>query len=187
MPASPNSRAEDQFVLLGVVTGAIGIRGELRVKTFTDMPESLADYGSLIMGAGGQEKAVRSVRVVKGGVGLFLDGVADRNAAEALKGTELGITRATLGETEDDEEFFYIDLMGLEVRDADGTALGLVKAVHDYGGGAVLELDLNDKPKTDLVPFRKETVPQVDLEGGFLVVLETEWLGEAPEEEGEGE
>jgi len=183
----------EQFICLGVIASPIGVRGEVRVKTFTDEPEGLADYGTLITGPGttgqgGREIDVRAVRVVKGGVGIFLDGITDRDAADALKGTELGVYREALGGTEDDETFYHVDLIGLEVRDMGGETIGDVKTVHDFGGGDVLELNLTVSEKTELVPFRKETIPEVDIEGGFLVLAETAWLGEGPEkEEGEGE
>jgi 16S rRNA processing protein RimM len=178
----------EQFICLGVIASPIGIRGEVRVKTFTDEPEGLADYGTLITGSEGREVDVLAVRVVKGGLGMFLEGVTDRDAADALKGTELGVYREALGGTEDDETFYHVDLIGLEVRDMGGETIGDVKTVHDFGGGDVLELNLTANVKTELVPFRMETVPEVDIEGGFLVLAETAWLGESPEkEEGEGE
>ena len=182
-----SSMADDQFVCLGVIASAIGVRGEVRVKTFTETPFGLTDYGNLTGNPGGQKLEIVGLREVKGGAGVFLDGITDRDAAEALKGMELGVGRDALGETEDDEMFYHVDLMGLEVRDADGIALGTVKAVHDFGGGDVLELQVEAQDKTELVPFNKDTVPEVNMEGGFLVLLETAWLAVGQSSEGEGE
>ncbi|MEE8305641.1 MAG: ribosome maturation factor RimM [Gammaproteobacteria bacterium] len=178
---------DEDFVCLGVVTGAIGVKGEVRVKTFTETPGGLVEYGALITRPDGRSVDVLSIRVVKDGAGVFLDGTTDRDAAEALKGTELGIIRDALGETDEEGSFFHVDLIGLLVQDEDGNPLGDVKSVHDFGGGDVLEIRLDGQEKTELVPFRTETVPTVNVEAGFLVLRETQWLETGKNREGEGE
>jgi 16S rRNA processing protein RimM len=178
--------AED-FVCLGAVIGAIGVKGEVRIKTFTETPEGLVDYGTLTTRPGGRTVDIVSIRVVKDGVGVFLDGIADRDAAAALKGTELGVIRGALGETEEEDSFFHVDLIGLAVHDESGARLGDVKQVHDFGGGDVLEIRLDGQEKTELVPFQLDTVPVVNLEAGFLVLCETQWLETGKDREGEGE
>ncbi len=178
---------DESFVCLGVVIGAIGVKGEVRIKTFTETPEGLVDYGTLTTRPGGQTVDIMSIRVVKDGVGVFFDGIADRDAAAALKGTELGVIRDALGATEEEDTFFHVDLIGLAVRDQSGTTLGTVTQVHDFGGGDVLEIKLGGQEKTELVPFQTETVPEVNIEAGYLVLRETQWLETGKDRKGEGE
>ena len=177
----------DRFICLGVVTGAIGVRGEVRVKTFTETPKTLANYGDLISEDGRAHFSVQAIREVKGGAGVRLEGIADRDAALALKGTLLGVDREALSEIDDEETFYHVDLIGLEVRNEEGQRLGAVKAVHDYGAGDVIEFTLDDNPKTELLPFRKETVPEVKIEDGYLTIAMPEMVEAREEEEGEGE
>lgn len=184
MSGSPDSR----FICLGIVASAIGVRGEVRIKTFTETPVGLADYGTLRAEPSGRMLEIQAIRDVRGGAGVFLKGIADRNAAEALKGLELGVDRDDLGDTEDEETFFHVDLIGLDVKDKDGNILGDVKAVHDFGGGDVLELNLTAETKTELVRFNKQNVPVVDIEGGFLVIHDVVMLAGGDEKkEGDGE
>ncbi|MDX1581431.1 MAG: ribosome maturation factor RimM [Alphaproteobacteria bacterium] len=185
-PPGPALSGDEQFVTLGVITGVIGIRGDLRVKVFTESPEALGEYGPLMLGPGGEARRVKSVAAVKGGARLHLEGVETREAAEALKGTELCVARAALGEPEDEETYYHVDLIGLRVEDEAGAVLGRVRAVFDFGAGDVLDIDFEDRSVKDMVPFTKEAVPQVDLAGGRMVVRMPDVL-EADEDEGETE
>jgi 16S rRNA processing protein RimM len=163
------------------------VRGEVKVKTFTETPEGIAAYGPLTGDPGGRVFRVKALRTVKDGVVARLDGIADRDAAEALKGTRLCVTRAALGEPEEEDSFFHVDLVGLRAEDETGQRLGTVVAVHEFGAGDMLEVRLGDTDegdtgKTALVPFRREAVPVVDVKGGRVVVrLDDE------DEEAEGE
>lgn len=154
--------------ILGVIVGAIGVRGEVRVKTFTETPETLGDYGPLSDETGERSFRIKGLRPAKAGAALKLEGIDDRDAAEALKGTNLCVPRSALGEPEDDDTFYHVDLIGLVVEDEGGTALGMVKAVHDFGAGDLLDVRLNDGGAA-LVPFTKAAVPVVDIRGGRLV------------------
>jgi 16S rRNA processing protein RimM len=167
----------DGLVCLGAVAGAHGVRGEVKVKTFTEEPEGLAAYGPLTAVPGGRTYRVRSVRPAKGGAVVRLEGVTDREAAEALKGTQLCVSREALGETEEEDIFFHADLIGLVADDEAGRRIGTVTAVHDFGAGDMLEVLLDETGKSVFVSFRRETVPEVDVKGGRLVVR--------PDEEGE--
>jgi len=169
----------DRLICLGVVTGAIGVRGELRVKVFTETPEGIADYGPLLT-ADGRRFEVKALRPAKGGVALRLKGIDSRDAAEALKGTELCVPRSAMGATADEDEFFYVDLIGLAAEDEAGMALGKVTAVHNFGAGDLLDIRLQATGKTVMLPFTRDTVPVVDIGGGRVVVR-------LDEEEGEGE
>lgn len=156
-------------IIIGVVGAAQGIRGEVRVKPFTDDPMALGDYGALYS-ADGRRFEVLDLRVAKTVVVVRFRGINDRNAAEALKGTELFIDRASLPDDELDEgEYFHADLEGLEAWDAEGQFWGTVSGVLDFGGGDLLEL--RDKGKKPMViPFTLAAVPQVDIGKGRILV-----------------
>jgi len=159
-------------ILLGVVIGAQGLSGEVKVKTFTESPESLGAYGAL-HAKDGREFVVRAARAAKAGVAIVrLEGVVDRNEAEKLKGTELFVTREVLPAT-DAEEFYHADLVGLAVHDTEGRALGTVRAVHNFGAGDVIEIAQPDGGDM-ILPFTHEIVPVVDVKAGRIVVATPE-------------
>ena len=155
-------------VLMGVVTGAHGVRGLVRVKSFAASPDGIAAYGPLEDEAGTRRFALELAGAVKGVLLARIDGVADRNAAERLKGTRLYLPRTALPQP-GEEEYYHADLLGLAVVLRDGTPLGRVCAVHAYGAGEGLEVARSDG-RTVIVPFTSAAVPEVDLAGGRLVV-----------------
>lgn len=156
-------------IQLAVIGAAHGIRGEVRVKTFTDDPLAVADYGQLY-DAQGKAYEVLEVRSAKNVIVVRFKGINDRNAAEALNGTELFIDRSQLPDDElDEDEFFQTDLIGLEALDADGKSYGVVSAVFDFGGGDLIELSLKGK-RPMLIPFTEAAVPEIDFEAGTIRV-----------------
>ena len=162
------SRPENP-IQLAVIGAAHGIRGEVRVKTFTDDPLAIADYGLLYDGQG-KAYEVLEARSAKTVVVVRFKGVNDRNAAEALNGTELFIDRSQLPDDElDEDEFFQTDLIGLEALDADGKSYGGVSALFDFGGGDLIELSLKGK-RPMLIPFTEAAVPEIDFEKGTIRV-----------------
>lgn len=177
-PAGTDRDAETgQSVLLGVVVGAHGIRGQLRIRSFTGEPAAIFGYGALLGkrrdGEAGRSLTLRPVGTAKGGkpkgdvVMATLDGVADRTAAEALKGLRLYIGRDALPALEEDE-FYHADLIGLAVDQVAGGRLGTVKALHDFGAGDVLEVT-REEGGSVFLPFTRAVVPVVDIAGGRLV------------------
>ena len=163
-------------VLLGVIIGAQGIRGEVKVKSFTGDPEAVGDYGPL-HDAKGRDFRLKVHRLAKGDVVVAsIRGVGDRNAAEALKGTELYVARDALPQPEDGE-FYYTDLVGLRVATTDGRELGTVGAVHNFGAGDMLEVK-TEGGRSAMVPFTDDAVPEVDIAGGRVVVDPAFWLGD---------
>lgn len=162
--------SDDNRVLLGYIAGAHGIRGEVLVKSFTDDPADIAAYGPLSNEAGTRTVTLTKVRVATKGVIAMVEGVADRDAAEALKGTQLYVERAMLPEPEDDE-FYYEDLIGLDVVTTDGTTIGTVVAIQNYGAGDLIEYRLVGQKRTELLPFIEKFVPEVDLEAGRVTVV----------------
>lgn len=166
------------MVLLGVVIGAQGIRGEVKVKTFTADPAALGDYGPLVDAKTGKAVALKVRRVAKGDVVIAaIKGVEDRNAAEAMRGTELQVPRSALPQA-DEGEFYYADLVGLAAATPEGRQLGTVVAVHNFGAGDMLEVR-TDAGHTAMVPFSDAAVPQVDLAARQVLVDPAFWLGDA--------
>jgi 16S rRNA processing protein RimM len=165
-------------ILLGAVIGAQGLKGEVKVKTFTDNPEHLGAYGAL-HAKDGRTFTVRAVRASKGDIAVAsLEGVADRSAAEALKGTELFVDRDALPPP-DDEEYYHADLIGLAVYDSEDRLLGTVSGLHNFGAGDVIAIARSDGSEL-ILPFTREIVPVVDIKEKRIVVA-------APEESEEGE
>ena len=173
-PAKP-AQAEPpraKTVCLGRIVGAHGVRGIVRVQSYTANPDDLTAYGALSDATSGRRFALSITGRVKGLLLARIEGVDDRNTAEALRGTELHIARAALPPTEG-EEYYHVDLVGLSVESATGDALGRVSAIHDHGAGPIVEIQPPDGPSA-LVPFTREHVPTVDIEAGRMVVADAE-------------
>lgn len=162
----------DKRILLGEITGAHGIRGEVLVRAYTGDPEAIADYGPLTDAAGAAPLTLKVLRLTpKGAVIARVKGIADRNGAEALKGRKLFVARGAMPEPDDADDFYYADLIGLAAVDVDGRALGEVVAVHNYGASDLLEIRLSGTKKTELIPFTKAVVPVIDLHGRRVTVV----------------
>lgn len=156
-------------ILMAVVGAAQGLRGEVRVKTFTADPLALGDYGNL-RSMDGRMFEILDIREAKTVVIVRFRGINDRNAAEALNGLELYIERDALPDDElEEDEFYYADLEGLEVYDAEGQHYGAVTGVYDFGAGDLLELKGPGK-RPVLIPFSEAAVLEIDLEGGRILV-----------------
>jgi 16S rRNA processing protein RimM len=158
-----------QPVLVGIVGAPQGIRGEVRVRPYTEEPGALADYGALYAGDG-RRFEVLSARDAGTVVILRLRGVNDRNAAEALRGLELFVDRTALKDDDlEEDEFFHADLEGLEAVDAEGRSWGVVTAVFDFGAGDLLELKAPGR-KSVVIPFSLPAVPEVDIANGRILI-----------------
>ena len=160
----------DRLVKLGVFGAAQGLRGELRVKSFTDDPKAIASYGALTDGVGGRVFALKCVRALKEDmIVVRVDGVDDRDAAEALTGIELFARRAQLPPP-GEGEYYHHDLIGLKASTPKGEILGEVVAVLNYGAGDILEIAPEDGGETLLAPFNAGVVRQVDFDAGRIIV-----------------
>lgn len=159
-----------RLILLGQITGAHGIRGEVLVRTFTQMPQTIAAYGPLTDSAGNNPLTLKIVRLSDKGVVARIQEVKDRNAAEALRGRQLYVAREKLPEAAHGQ-YYHADLIGLTAVTRDGTAFGHVADVLNFGAGDLLEIKIAGKNETELVPFTNAAVPEVDLERGLLVVV----------------
>jgi 16S rRNA processing protein RimM len=161
---SPNPRR----LCIGIVTGAHGVKGAVRVKSFTADPADLDAYGPVSDAGGTRRFGLRVIGMVKGSVLAEIEGVTDRDAAEALKGLQLHVERDRLPPPEPDE-FYHADLIGLRALLADGTSLGRVTGLHDFGAGESVEI-IGPKGETMLVPFTRAAVPEIDLTAGTLTI-----------------
>ncbi len=157
-------------ILLGHIAGAHGIRGEVLIKTYTAAPENVGAYGPLSDESGTRTFNLKSARATQKGVVARLQGVDDRNAAEALKGIALYIERDRLPAAVDGE-FYHADLIGLAAVDGDGKPFGEIVAVQNYGAGDLLEVRLAGAGRTELVPFTDAAVPAVDIAARRVVVI----------------
>ncbi|TPW27021.1 ribosome maturation factor RimM [Pararhizobium mangrovi] len=156
-------------VLMGTVGAPQGLRGEVRVRTFTDEPMALGAYHRLFT-ENGRDLEILEIRPLKAMAVIRFLGVNDREAAEALRGQDLYVDRASLPDGDlDEDEFFYADLEGLEVVDGEGRVYGAVCGIHDFGGGDLLEIQ-PDGRRTLFIPFSETAVLEIDLEGGRLFV-----------------
>ena len=157
-------------ILLGRIVSAHGIRGEVVIDSFTGAAEDISAYGPLAT-EDGRKLDIKLVRTTpKGGVIVRVAGVADRNGAEALRGTALYAQRGQLPELEEGE-FYYEDLAGLRADNEAGEQIGQVVAVQNYGAGDLLEVRLEGQRATELIPFTDAFVPVVDVAAGRVVVV----------------
>ncbi len=169
---------ERKRVCLGRASGARGLKGEVRIRTFTEDPLAIGAYGPLQDEAGTRSFEIENVTPAKDGVVVRLKGITTRDAAEALKGVEFYVDRERLPETADEGEFYHADLVGLVAVSEEGAALGQVVSVQNYGAGDLLEVRPATGGKTVLVPFTEAIVPDVDIEAGWLLVVPPEGLFE---------
>jgi 16S rRNA processing protein RimM len=161
----------ERLILVARVAGGFGVRGEVRITTFTADPLSLVAYRDLKRRDGTPGLTIETARAVKGGVIARARELASKEAADALRGLELYVGREVLPPPEDDDEFYLADLIGLEAVTPEGALLGRVKAVENFGAGDLLEIDPGGGAPTWLLPFTREAVPAVDIAGRRLTAV----------------
>lgn len=157
-PAVPKA---DRPVTLAVVIGAHGVTGEVRLKVFAEDLSPHRSFNNCAL-------TLKSLRPGNNGAIARFAEVADRNAAEAMRGTELTVPRSSLPPLEDGE-YYHVDLLGLPAISSEGDALGTVVAIDNYGAGDVLEIERpseDGKPgKRFMVPMKPDAVPEWDASG----------------------
>jgi 16S rRNA processing protein RimM len=163
-----SSEGSPQRVCVGVITGPQGVRGAVRIKSFTERPEDIAGYGPVEDETGRRCFGLTIKGTAKGVLIANVTGVANRDEAEALRGMRLYLPRSVLPKTEV-EQYYHADLLGLEAVLADGTAVGRVRAIYDFGAGDTLELERQSGPPV-LVPFTRAIIPVVELAQKRLLV-----------------
>lgn len=167
-------------VCVGQIVGVHGVRGLVKLKSFTEDPAAIAGYNPLMDPTGTRSFTVELQSAMKDYWLARVQGVSDRTAAEALRGLLLHVDRDRLPPPEDEEEFYHADLIGLSVERPDGSGIGTVIALHNFGGGDMLEVNLPER-RTVMVPFTKALVPVVDVAGGRIVADLTDDLLAPPD------
>ncbi len=157
-------------VLLGVVAAPHGVRGLVRIRSFTEDPMAIASYGTLSDETGQKQYRVEALSAGKGAVLARIEGVADRTAAEAARGLRLYVERSALPAT-GEQEWYEADLIGLAAVGRDGRDWGKVLAFHDFGAGRAMEVSGGGASRSSvMLPFTDAVVPEIDVESGKVVV-----------------
>ena len=155
-------------VCLGAIVGVHGIRGEIKVKSFSEDEKNLTHYGLLSNDKGDKSFDIKIVGHSKELLRCKIKGVEDRTSAEALIGTGLYVKRDLLPPLKD-EEFYHTDLIGLEAKNSSGEVLGRVNALYNFGAGDILEIKMADG-SLEMVPFTKSFVPVINIKDGYIIV-----------------
>ncbi|PCI38616.1 MAG: 16S rRNA processing protein RimM [Rhodospirillaceae bacterium] len=173
------------LIPVGVIGAARGLKGDMRVKSYTAAPKSIGSIGVLFDATGTKTFDLKVIGQQKGVVLVRIKGVEDRSAVDALKGQMLYVERSVLPAT-DEDEFYFSDLQGLDVELVDGSHFGKVIEVEDFGGGPFLEVASANHGRV-LIPFTKACVPEVDIQGQRVVIDPPDGLLEAGDPEPQGE
>jgi 16S rRNA processing protein RimM len=160
----------EDLIMVGRVAGAFGVRGEVRITSFTAEPLALVDYKTLLREDGTPALTLTGGRVAKGGVVARAKEIETRDQAEAARGLKLFIPRASLPEPDDEDEFYVADLIGMDVVSLEGDLLGKVRSVRDFGAGDLLEV-APIAGESWWLPFTKEAVPEVQVAEGHVVAV----------------
>lgn len=154
---------KERRVCLGAIAGAHGVRGDIRIKCFTDDPSAIADYGPVETEDGARQFTLKILSQAKGDVAIArAREVTSRDDAIALKGTRLYVKRAALPAT-DTDEFYIEDLIGMRAVNKSGAPLGEIAAVYNFGAGDLLEIkNIPDVKGLRLIAFTKENVPEIN-------------------------
>jgi 16S rRNA processing protein RimM len=153
------------------------LQGEVRIRSFTAHPAAITEYGPLEDETGARLFEIESLRVTPKALSARLKGVTSRDEAEALTGTKLYVPHSRLPAREEDE-WYHTDLIGISALDREGVAIGSVVAVHNFGAGDLLEIRPASGGNTVLMLFTRDTVPEVDVEGGWLRIAPPDGLFE---------
>ena len=169
-PGGGNGGVGDgKWICVGVITRPKGLRGAVRITSFTAQPADVAAYGPVHAGVGGERLDITVREVVKGNVVVAkFAGIGDREAAEALRGTKLYLPSDALPPAGVDW-FYYAEIIGLRVETVVGDAYGKVVDLHDFGAGHILEITPEEGGETVFLPFTESVVPVIDLNGNRLV------------------
>lgn len=183
-PQYVHSRREEpeidpKWISIGVIVGAVGVKGAVRLKVFTDDLEAVLNRGAVTMFpdqySKGETRDVALMHKIKVGYACQVSGLKNRDEAESLKGVKLYVLREDLPEIEEEGSFYYEDMEGLIVKDQNGQPFGVVQAIYNFGAGDLLEVTLDDIQNspasgTKLYPFRDEFIPEVNIKDGFLII-----------------
>lgn len=160
------------MIMIGAIMGAHGVRGQVKVKCFMEDPAHFSALQVVHFGASGAPVQLISAQMQKQDVLIAkLDGISDRDTAQALKSTQLFVPRSVLDPDDDEPEAFFLsDLEGLAVLDEARRVVGSVKAVNNFGASDVIEIALAGSGKSVMLPFIEDAVPQIDIEAGHIII-----------------
>jgi 16S rRNA processing protein RimM len=172
------------LVCLGQIGAPHGVRGEVRLRSFTAEPDAIAAYGPL-QTEDGRAIEIETLRPAKHHFVAALAGIHDRDAAAQLANVKLYVPRERLPQPADPEEYYYSDLIGLAVADRRGEQIGSVVAIHNFGAGDLIEVRLDATGRTKLLTLNERNVPSIDLGAARIVVdPPADWLSSpSPAEE----
>ncbi len=159
-----------RLMVVGRVAGAFGVKGEVRIRAYTDDPMTLLTFRTLSTADGAPALTLISGRTAKGELIARVAEVAAKEQADAMRGLELHVPRSALPPP-DEEEFYQADLIGLQARAPDGTVLGKIKAVLNFGAGDLLEVTPDGGGPTWMVAFTRANAPELDFEAGNVVIV----------------
>lgn len=169
--------ADADRVLVGEIGAAQGLKGEVRLRSYTHAPADIAAYGPLQDETGAKQIEIKRVRATPKALIASIKGVTTREGAEALNGTKLYLPRVALPER-DEDEWYVADLIGFEAVDLQGTSLGTVVAVHNFGASDIIEVAPKSGEANLLVAFTEEAVPELDIGSGRVVIVPPQDLEE---------
>lgn len=173
------------WVSVGAFASSHGVRGDIKLRSFTQKPESILEFEVLHRGKDGPAVHIHFSKVAKGMLVVSVDEINSREEAQALNGIELFVPRDAFGEIEDEDEFYMSDLVGLRVKSPSGKELGAVRAIENFGADDLVDVLLKEPAKglgrSLLVPFAENYVPKVNIAGGMIVLDLDAWLADQVE------
>lgn len=176
---------DDGWVSVGAFASTHGVRGDVKLRSFTENPESILDLEVLHRGKDGPAIHIEFKKVSKGMLVVSVEGIDNREDAQALNGVELFVPRAAFDEIEDDDEFYIADLVGLRVKSPSGKELGMVRAIENFGADDLVDVLLKEPAKglgiSLMVPFTERYVPKVNVAGGIIILDLDIWLADQVE------
>jgi len=165
------SASKTKYIAVGTILGAHGVRGDVRLKSFTAVPEAIFDFGPLLSETGQTLVTPLSMRAAKQTYIVKPRESRSKEEWDGLKGKTLYVARDRLPPAETDE-FYVEDLTGLHVRDPQGAHIGYIRAVLDHGAGDLLEVECNDDSTRILVPFTMQDIPEINIPEGWLCLAD---------------
>lgn len=165
------SKNKEKLICVGKITSAHGIRGAVKIHSYTEIPAALVDYSPLYSKSGQEKFDIQLLSINNEMIIAKVNNISDRNEAEKLRGRELYAERDKFPEAEENE-FYYEDLKGMKVL-KDGDKFGVVLDVHNYGAGDLIEIDIGDG-KTDLFPFNRDIFPVINVGEGYMTIIPPE-------------
>ena len=180
-PDPDNSQSPGNLTKVGAISSAHGIRGQVKLRSFTADPESIFEHASLVGMPGNKTLKIKREGYKDQLFIVSIHGVSDRNAAELLRGIELYAPLRKPDITAENE-WLYSDLTGLEARLESGKTYGKVSAVHNFGAGDIIEISFDDG-KSEMLPFKRTFVGDVNISDGYLVVYPPEYLQAGSQED----